>query len=106
MNTIQVWLTRLGLDSALRRQADQITAACADKVSARLNGATPMASRDEARGYVRARAATVINHCVAAARTVNPRFRQQLVEMVSERISERFAPQMLSHQAAPVQRAA
>ncbi len=106
MNIVQVWLAHLGLDSALRRQADQIAAACADKVSARLNGAMPMASRDEARGYVRARAATVINHCVAAARTVNPRFRQQLVEMVSERISERFAPQMLSHQAAPVQRAA
>ena len=106
MNIVQFWLAHLGFDSALRRQADQIAAACADKVSARLNGATPMASRDEARGYVRARAAIVINHRVAAARAVNPRFRQQLIEMVSERIIARFAPQMLSHQAAPLRRAA
>ncbi len=106
MNTVQFWLARLGLDSALHQQADQIAAACADKVSTRLNRVTPMASRDEARGYVRARAATVINRRIAAARSVNPRFRQQLVEMVSDRIIERFAPQMLSHQATPDRRAA
>ena len=106
MNTLQVWLAHLGMDSALRRQADQIAAACADKVSARLNGATPLASRDEARGYVRARAATIIKQRVAATRTANPRFQHQLVEMVAERISERFAPQILSSQAPPVRRAA
>lgn len=106
MNTFQIWLAHLGLDSALRRQADQIAAACADKVSARLNGVPPLASGDEARGYVRARAATVINQRVAAARTVHPRFRQRLVEMVTERIIERFALRMLSPQANPIRRAA
>jgi chorismate mutase len=103
---VQVWLTRLGFDSALRRQADQIAAACADAVSSRLNGATTIGSSAEARGYVRARAATVINRRVADARTIPPRFREQVVEMVSDRIIDRFAPRVVHHQAAPLRRAA
>ncbi len=105
-NIVQVWLTRLGFDSALGRQADQIAAACVDAVSSRLNGATTIGSLAEARGYVRARAATVINRRVAATLTIHPRYREQVVEMVSERIMERFAPCVARHQEAPLRRAA
>jgi len=95
MNALQRLLLRLGLDGPLERRADELAAECSEVVAARLSGAPEVSSMNEARGYIRARAATTIRRHVAEIQGMPDRRRRQLQDMVGERLAERFATQFV-----------
>lgn len=95
MNRLQRLLIRMGLDGALRTHADELANECAAAVSARLTGNTILSTINEARGYVRARAATIIQRRVAEIQGLADDHRQQLRAMVAEKLSDQFASQLL-----------
>ena len=94
MNTLQRLLIRLGLDMPLQKQADEICGACAETVVSLLTD-TSLKSLSEARGYVRARAATIIQRHLIPISGLTDTSRQHLHDLVSERLSQRFALQMV-----------
>lgn len=95
MNRMQRLLIRMGLDGALRAQAEELANECAQVVNARLSGNTMLSSINEARGYVRARAATIIQRRVAEVQGLADDHRQQLRAMVADKLSDQFASQLL-----------
>ena len=95
MNRMQRLLIRIGLDGALRTQAEEIANACAEDVNSRLTGHSMLSSIGEARGYIRARAATIVQGHVAEIQGLADNHRQLLKAMVAEKLSDRFASQLL-----------
>ncbi len=95
MNRLQRLLIRMGLDGALRAQADEIAVACADAVYARLTRNSVVTTLNEARGYVRARGATIVQRHVAEVDRLADDQRRQLRNMVADRLSDRFAAELV-----------
>ena len=94
MNPLQRLLVRLGLEAPLEVLADRISAACAETVASRLTGDASIKSLSEARGYIRARAATTIDNHVSAISGITNDCRQHLHSLIAERLARQFAPQI------------